>query len=126
MKTDSPKSHAKRLVLLCWILVAIFYFYLSWDYIRIQMNDDKFAEALQHIVQLAGNENRTSKDVRALVLVRADELGLPVRGDQITILGGGHSLNIAVAYTIDVDIPIFRQGFYTKHYNHKVLYRTTN
>jgi hypothetical protein len=119
----SPKSHAKRLVLLFWMLVAIFYFYLSYDYIRIEMNDDKFAEALQHIVQIAGNENRTSKDVRALVLVRADELGLPVRGDQVTILGGGKSLNISVGYVIDIDIPIFREGFYQKHYSHKVIYR---
>jgi hypothetical protein len=119
----SPKSHAKRLVLLFWVLVAIFYFYLSYDYIRIEMNDDRFGEALQHIVQVAGSENRTSKDVRALVLVRADELGLPVRGDQITIAGVGHSLNISVAYDIDVDVPIFRQGFYQKHYDHKVVYR---
>ena len=120
----APKSHAKRLVLLFWVLVAIFYFYLSYDYIRVEMNDDKFAEALQHIVQIAGNENRTSKDIRALVLVRADELGLPVRGEQIAILGGGRSLNIAVSYAVDIDIPIFTQGFYQKHYTHKIRYRT--
>jgi hypothetical protein len=111
------------LVLLFWVLVAIFYFYLSYDYIRIEMNDDRFAEALQHIVQIAGNENLTSKDIRALVLVRAEEVGLPVRGDQITILGVGHSLNIAVGYDIDIDFPIFRQGFYQKRYDHKVVYR---
>jgi hypothetical protein len=28
-----------------------------------------------------------------------------------------------VAYDIDIDIPIFRQGFYQKHYDHKVAYR---
>jgi len=123
---DSPKAHAKRLVLLCWILVGIFYFYLSYDFIRISRNDDKFTEYLQYVVQLAGNENRTSKDVRALILVRADELELPVRGEQITILGGGHSLNIAVAYDVDVDIPIFRKGFYSKHFDHKVVYRQGN
>lgn len=120
---SSPKSHAKRLVLLFWMLVAIFYFYLSYDYIRIEMNDDKFGEALQHIVQIAGNENRNSKDIRALVLVRADELGLPVRGENITILGGGHSLNISVNYDMDIDIPIFTERFYQKHYSHKVVYR---
>ena len=121
-----PKSHAKRLVLLCWVLVAIFYFYLSYDYIRVQRNDDKFSEYLQYVVQLAGNENRTAKEIRALVLVRADELGLPVRGDQIAIVGGGPSLNIGVAYDVDIDIPIFRQGFYSKRFDHKVNYHQTN
>ncbi len=33
--------HIKRLVLLSWILVAVFYFYLSYDYIRVSMNDRK-------------------------------------------------------------------------------------
>jgi len=122
----SSKSHARRLVLLFWVLVLIFYFYLSYDYIRIQMTDDKFGDALQHIVQLAGSENRTNKDIKTLVLVRADELGLPVSGDQITILGSGHALNIAVGYDIDIDIPIFSKGFYSKHYDHKVVYRQAN
>ena len=123
---DSSKSHAKRLVLLFWILVLSFYFYLSYDYIRLQMTDDKFGDALQHIVQLAGSENQTNKDIRALVLVRADELELPISGNQITILGAGHSLNIVVGYDIDLDIPIFSKGFYSKHYDHKAIYRQTN
>ena len=29
----------KRLVLLVWVLAAIFYFYLSYDYIRVTMGD---------------------------------------------------------------------------------------
>jgi hypothetical protein len=126
MKGSASKSHAKRLVLLFWILVAIFYFYLSYDYIRISQADTKFTDYLEHVVQLGGNDNRTSKEIRALILVKADELGLPVPGDQITILGGGHTLNIAVSYDVEVDVPIFRKGFYTKHYDHKVIYKVTN
>ena len=123
---SAPKLHAKRLVLLFWVLVLIFYFYLSYDYLRIQMTDDKFGDALQHIVQLAGSESRTNKEIRALVLVRADELGLPVKVEQIVIKGSGHGLNLTVGYDIDIDIPIFRQGYYSKHYEHKVAYRLYN
>ena len=125
MKSDS-KLHAKRLVLLFWVLVLIFYFYLSYDYLRIQMTDDKFTDALQHIVQVAGSESRTNKEIRSLVLVRADELGLPVKADQISIVGSGHGLNLTVGYDIDIDVPVFRQGFYSKHYEHKVAYRQYN
>ena len=122
MNTD-PKAHAKKLVLLVWVLVLIFYIYLSYDYLRVQMIDDKFSVALQHIVQVAGSENRPYKEIRSLVLVRADELGLPIKVEQISIKGSGNSLNVLVGYDIDIDIPIFRQGFYTKHYEHKILYR---
>src|SRR6185369_14382907 len=105
----SPKSRGKQLVLLVWVLVLIFYVYLSYDYVRVQMTDDKFADALQHIVQVAGTENRTYKEMRALVLVRAEELGIPVRVEQIVIKGSGHTLNMTVGYDVDIDIPIFRQ-----------------
>jgi hypothetical protein len=119
----ASQSHSKRLVLLFWILVLIFYFYLSYDYLRIEITDDKFVDALQHIVQVAGSESRPSKEIRTLVLVRADELGLPVRAENIKINGSGHSLNVTVGYDIDIDIPIFKEGFYSKHFEHKIIFR---
>src|SRR5437870_8883106 len=90
----------KRLVLLVWLLVAFFYFYLSYDYIRANMNDKQFADYLQYVVQIAGTDNRPSKEVRALVLIKAQELGLPIRGEQIRIVGGGQSLDVSVGYDV--------------------------
>src|SRR5229473_509459 len=96
----------KRLVFLVWLMVAFFYFYLSYDYIRATMADNKFADYLQYVVQLAGTDNRPSKEIRALILVKAQELSLPIRGEQITILGGGQSLNVGVDYDVDIEIPL--------------------
>jgi hypothetical protein len=115
--------HAKRLVLLVWVLVLFFYVYLSYDFVRVERKNTKFGDALQHIAQVAGTERRTYKEIRTLVLVRADELGLPVTIDQISIKGNGPGLSIAVAYNIEIDIPIFSRGFYSKRYEHKVAYR---
>jgi len=119
----APNSRAKQLVLLVWVLVLIFYIYISYDYVRVQMTDDKFADALQHVVQVAGTERRAYKEIRALVLVRAEELGVPVRVEQIAIKGSGPSLNVTVGYDVDIDVPIFSRGFYSKHYEHKASYR---
>src|SRR5213593_2809326 len=68
----------KRLVLLSWILVAVFYFYLSYDYVRVSMNDRKFADYVQFVTQIAGTENRPAKEVRALILIKAQEFSLPI------------------------------------------------
>ena len=118
-----PKVNARRLVLLFWLLVATFYFYVSFDYIRTEMNDTKLGEYVHYVVQLAGAENRSPREVRALLLIRADELGLPLRSDQIKVLGIGQQMKISLAYDIDLDIPIFRRGFYSKHYAHEDNYR---
>ena len=57
---EDPQKNAKRLVLLFWILVAFFYFYLSFDYFRVDMNDDRMADYVRYVVQLAGNESRSA------------------------------------------------------------------
>jgi hypothetical protein len=120
---SAPHPHAKRLVLLVWVMVLFFYIYLSYDFLRVERLNDKFADALQHIAQIAGNERRTYKEIRTLVLVRADELGLPVSAEQIAITGSGPTLKLAVGYDMEIDIPIFARGFYSKRYDHKVAFR---
>jgi hypothetical protein len=119
----APNPHRGRLVLLVWILVAIFYLNLSYDYIRVSMHDDEFADYLQYVVQVAGEEQRPAKEVRQLILVKADDLDLPVRGEQITVAGLGQALKIAVTYDVDIQLPIFERGIYRKLFQHEVAYR---
>jgi hypothetical protein len=114
--------NTKRLALLLWVLVAVFYFYLSYDYIRITSNDREFGEYVRYVVQLAGNDGRSAKDVRDLLLVKAEELSLPLHGEQIRVRGGGHSLNVAVNYDVDIDVPLLQRQIYTKAFEHAVTY----
>lgn len=113
----------KRLVLLFWVLIAFFYFYLSFGYVRIAMNNNKLGEYVKYVVQLAGTESRSPKEIRALLLVRADELGVPLSSEQIRIQGSGQNLKVSVMYDVEIDVPILRSGFYSKHYEHQVSYR---
>jgi len=120
---EQSNVRRKRLVLLFWVLIAFFYFYLSFDYIRVAMNNDKLGEYVHYVVQLAGNESRSPREIKALLIVRADELGVPLSSDQIRIQGSGQNLKVSVMYDVEIDVPIFRSGFYSKHYEHKVSYR---
>ena len=118
----AAKPGIKRLVFLVWLLVAFFYFYLSWDYIRANMNDRTFGDYLQYVVQISGPEYRPTKEIRALILVKADELGIPIRGEQITILGGGDSLNVSVNYDVNIEFPLLQRQIYSKKFEHFVKY----
>src|SRR5713226_9591887 len=117
------KPGTKRLVFLVWLLLAFFYFYLSWDYIRANMNDKTFGDYLQYIVQIAAPEYRPTKEIRALILIKAEELSLHIRGEQITILGGGDSLNVSVTYDVDIDVPLIQRQIYSKKFVHSVKYK---
>jgi len=115
-------ANAKRIALLLWLLVAFFYFYLSYDYIRVTTNDGQFGEYVQYVVQIAGNGHRPPKEIRDLLLVRAEELSLPIRSDQIKIAGSGDSLNVDVTYDVDIEIPGLLRAVYTRTFDHKVKY----
>jgi hypothetical protein len=116
-------TNLKRLALLLWALVAVFYFYLSYDYIRVTMSDREFAEYIQHVVQVAGSERRPARDVRDLLLVKAEELSLPVHKDQIVVKTTGiNSIDIAVNYAVDIEIPLIQREVYTKRFEHSARY----
>ena len=118
----NPSSHRKRLVLLLWVLVTFFYFYLSYDFIRATMSDRALGEYLQYIVQITGAERRPAREIRELILVKADELTIPLRGDQISIKGIGPNLDVTVNYNVDIEIPLFERVIYSKEFNHQARY----
>jgi len=121
MPVDNPGT--KRLVFLLWIMVAFFYFYLSYDYIRVMKHDQQFADYLHHVVQIAGTEERPPKEIRALLLVRAEQLSLPIRGEQIAVAGGGQSLSVSVKYDVDIEIPLVQREIYTRRFEHKARFQ---
>ena len=116
-------SSRQRLTLLLWVLVVSFYFYLSYDYIRLTSNDREFGDYMHYIVQLAGSDGRSYKEVRELLLVKAEQLSLPVRPEQIVVRGQRNTLNIAVNYDVDIDIPVIQREVYRKKFEHDVKYQ---
>ena len=121
--TDDPNKNAKRLVLLFWGVLAFYYFTISWNYISNELRDDRMEEYIQKIVQLAGNETRTPREIRTLVMAKASELNLPVEEDQIKVVGSGHKLKISLEYEVTVTTPILAIGLFSRHYQHNIGYR---
>ena len=123
MTNDDPNANAKRLVLLFWVVVAFYYFFISYDYISKEMRNDRLAAYIHYVVQLAGNETRTPREIRSLLVAKADELAITLEPEEIKILGSGHALKISLAYDVTIHTPIIPIGLYTKHYDHNVAYR---
>jgi hypothetical protein len=116
-------TNTKRLTLVVWAFVSFFYFYLSYDYVRMTTHDRQFADYMHHVVQISGTDGRSAKDIRDLLLIKADQLSLPVRGEQIVVRGRGESLHVAVNYNVDIDIPVLQREVYRKTFEHSVKYQ---
>ena len=55
--------------------------------------------------------------------VKAEQLSLPVHGEQIVVHGGGNSLDVAVNYDVDIEIPLIEREIFKKTFEHQVRYR---
>ena len=91
---------------------------MSYDYIRVQLNDSQLNTYLDFVAQMAGNENRPAKEVRTLILIKAEELGLPIKGNQILVTGERQNLKVFVSYDVDVRVPVFKRVLYHKVFEH--------
>ncbi|HEX4999206.1 MAG TPA: hypothetical protein VFY29_13350 [Terriglobia bacterium] len=118
-----PSARRGWLVFVVWAAVAFFYFAISWDYIRTSHNDRQFVDYMEYVAQIVGEERRPVQDARTLLEVKARELGLPIKSNEIVILGGGPSLSISVGYEVDIHVPILDRGIYRKLYQHRVNYK---
>ena len=112
----------KRLVLLLWIVLAFFYFYVSYEYIQASNTDRTMDDYLQYVVRLAATEQRPAKEVRALILVKADELHIPLTGEEIKILGGGTALSVSFDYQANIEVPLLHRAFYRRTFHHEAKF----
>jgi len=123
MTEKVSKTRVRLLVLSLWILLAAFYFSLAYDYIVASSKDKTFDEYLQYIVEVCGDDRRPVNEVRTLVLTRAEELMINLRGDQVSVSGYGQTLKIRVNYMVDINMPFFGQSIYRKVFLHEAVYR---
>ena len=75
------------------------------------------------MIQVAANEQLPAKEVRALVLIRAGDLLVPVHDDEIQITGKGVTLRAAVHYKVDISLPIVNQPVYRMRFDHDSAFR---
>jgi len=123
MTEKVSKTRVRLIVLLLWLLLAAFYFSLAYDYIIASNKDKELNEYLQYIVLVCGDDHRPNKEVRELVLTRAGELKINLRGDQVAVAGSGQSLKINVSYMVDINMPLLGQSIYRKVFQHETAYR---
>lgn len=116
-----PQSR-KHVILLGWLTVAAVYFLLVSGFIGVSMNDRAFTDYMGYVVNLALREHRPAKEIRSLLLVKADELSIPLQGEQIQVDAQGRSLRVVVDYETEIRMPLFNKTVYRKRFSHDVSF----
>lgn len=117
------KAGRRYVAMFAWLFLAFMYASLISQWLTVSKRDHAFAEYTDSVMQVAANEQRPAKDVRALVLIKAEDLSLPVHGNDVQITGKGQTLRAAVHYNADISMPILNQPVYRMRFDHDLALR---
>jgi hypothetical protein len=116
--TSHGTQRPHYVALLLWMFLGFLFVSLFSQWFTTNSRDAAFTEYIDHVIRVAANEHRSAKDVRALILIKAGDLSLPVQGDGIQINGNGQTLRAAVKYETDIRMPIVNQPVYRMRFQH--------
>ena len=86
-------SHSQRYMgMFVWIFFGFLQVSLISQWLTVNRRDEMFTEYIDHVMHVAATKQLPAREVRALLLIRAEDLSLPVHGDEIGISRNGQML----------------------------------
>jgi hypothetical protein len=118
---STQPSPARRYIALClWLLVILTFFSLAKQWIVLTSSDKEFTEYVESVLRRAAIDRRSAKEIRTLLLVKAEQLSIPVADERIDITGQGQTLGTVIAYDREIEIPLLGGGLYRMEFRHSL------
>src|SRR5438309_1785478 len=100
---DPDKNHVRRsIAMFMWSFIGFICLCLISQWLTVNRRDQVFIAYVNRVIQVGMKEHRGAKDVRALLLVKADDMSMTVRPDEIYVSGSGPTLRATVQYYADL------------------------
>jgi hypothetical protein len=114
-------NSCKSYIALCWWLVVAFVFLsLGKQWVVFTSADKQLTEYADNLERQAALQHRPAKDIRTLVMMKAEQLSIPAQDDQITVTGQGETLRTIIAYDAEIRIPVVDRVLYRMEFNHNL------
>jgi hypothetical protein len=103
-----------------WLILAFVFLSLGRQWILFTSTDKQLTDYVATLERQAALHQRTASDIRALVLLKVQQLSIPVQEDRISVSGQGESLRTIIAYNEDIRIPVVDRVLYRIEFNHNL------
>ena len=111
-------------VLGLWIVVYFLYLSLAGQWIAYSSDDKEFSQYVEHVVQVSAVDHRPAKDVRTLLIVKAEQLSIPLENALIDVTGEGETLRTVISYDTEIRIPGLNRVVYRMEFSHDLNRKT--
>ena len=120
---STQPSPARRYVTLClWLVVVLMFFSLAKQWIVLTSSDKEFTEYVESVLRRAAIDHRPAKEIRTLLLVKAEQLSIPVSEERIDVTGQGQTLGTVIAYDREIKVPMLGGPLYRMEFRHNLSY----
>ena len=120
---ERSKARRARILFFLWLVVAVLYFNLAVGFVSASMADREFGEYLQFAVQIVTEQNRTNRELRQLVIGKAQEMEIPLDPVRLNIQGEGQKRVLSVSYNVLIPVPMVPTATFNREFAHEVEYR---
>jgi len=105
-----------------WLVVVLMFFSLAKQWIVLTSSDKEFTEYVETVLRRAAIDHRPAKEIRSLLLVKAEQLSIPVSEERIDVRGQGQTLGTVIAYDREIKVPMFGGPLYRMEFRHNLSY----
>ena len=105
-----------KLGCIVWSAVFALAILIAWKMIPVKVNSAEMADYMVEVAQFH-SARKPPEELRAMILVRASELNIPLAKANVTVVRTGDRIRMTVEYTIPVDFPGYT---YNWHFRHEV------
>jgi hypothetical protein len=116
-------SVKRYVALFLWLLLAGMFLSVARQWVLFSSSDKQLTEYVQSLLQRAAVDRQSPKEVRMLVLMKAEQLSIPVQHERIDVTGQGETLRTNIAYDTEIKIPLLHRVLYRVQFNHNLSYR---
>ena len=113
-------SAERYLGLGAWLFVSWVFFSIASQWVMFSSYDKTFTEYVQHVLQRAALEERSTRDIRTLVLVKAEQLSIPLEHESLDIRREGETVRTFIDYNTEIKIPLVNRVLYRMEFSHNL------
>jgi len=119
----SHTSSQRYIALSVWVVVFAIFSSLAWQWIALNSSDKELTEYVEGLVRRSAFDRRSPVEIRALVLMKAEQLSIPIHEQAVNVSGQGESLQTTFTYDTVINVPILRHELYRMEFTHQVRFK---
>ena len=103
-RTDSGEGRLKAILYLAFLFAVIF---AGFKIIPVYVNNYQLQDYIQNQTPFWLTQHTTSEVIRKSILAKADELGLPVTSEDLTLEANANTVSVSIDYHVPVDLKVY-------------------